>query len=122
AAQSFVRGEKEGAVLLYRPAECPAKLIHHERWFAGVEISTGGEHLVSQKLIDVSMELVGARLGDDIHHGAGVATIFSIERVSQNAKFFDTVRVGLDGGKVGEEVVGIAPVHAEVIGAAPAAV
>jgi hypothetical protein len=65
---------------------------------------------------------IGTGLGDDVDYGAGVAAVFGIEGIRQDTEFVNAIGVGLDSRKVGEEVVGIATIHAEVVGTAAAAV
>ena len=68
------------------------------------------------------MNIVGSRFCDHIDYGAGVATIFGIERVGEHAELFNAVRRRLHGWKVDELVIGVAAVHAEVVGAPTAAI
>ena len=68
------------------------------------------------------MKPVRARLGNDVHHRPGIPTIFGIERVGQHAKLLDAVWAGLNRRKIYELIVGVAAVHAEVVGASAATI
>ena len=69
------------------------------------------------------MKVIGSRLCDHVDHGAGVASVFRVERVGEDAEFFDAESgVGCTVGQVDELIVGVAAIHAEVVGAPAAAV
>ena len=48
------------------------------------------------------MKLVGARLGDHVDHGAGIASVFGVEGIGENAKFFDGIGRRLHRGQIHE--------------------
>ena len=64
------------------------------------------------------MYIVSPGLGHHVHDRAGIAPVFRIEGVGQNAKFRDAVRRRLNGRQVREQVVAVAAVHREVVVAA----
>ena len=68
------------------------------------------------------MKLVGTGLGDDVDDRSGVAAVLGVEGVGEDAEFGDAVGAGLDRWQVSEQIVGVAPVHVEVVRPATAAV
>src|SRR5207302_6748273 len=78
-------------------------------------VRIGVQHRVPEKLIHVPVNTVGSRFCYDVDDGAGVATVFGVEGIGQNAKFVDTVRRGLHGGQVDELVVGISAVDTKIV-------
>ena len=68
------------------------------------------------------MKRVRAGFGNHVHDGAGVPPVLRVERIGDDAKFFDRIRRRLDGRQIREEVVAVAAVHGIVVGAAAAAV
>src|ERR1700689_4267309 len=97
-AASFIGREEEGAILLDRAAESSTKLILVElRLGAGSRktIAIRVEHFIAEKFIDVTVKRVGARLGDDVDDGTGVAAVLCVESVGKNAEFLNAVGRGL---------------------------
>ena len=68
------------------------------------------------------MEGVGSRLGDHVDDGARVAPVLGIECICQDAEFRDTVGSGLNSGGVHKQIVTIAAVDIEIVGAPAASV
>src|SRR5437016_2048478 len=68
------------------------------------------------------MEAVGSRLGDHVNDSAGVAPVFGIERICQDAEFRDAVGSGLNPGGVHKQIVAIATVDIKIVGAPAASV
>ena len=77
---------------------------------------------IAEIFVNIAVKIIGARLGNHIHHRARVAPVFGIEGIGDDAKLLDAVGRGLDGRQVDELVVGIAAVYAEVVGAGAAAI
>jgi hypothetical protein len=88
----------------------------------GIEEALGVQTLVPEKLVQIAVKRVGTGLGDDVNHGAGVASVLRIERIGQDAKLLDTVRRRLDGRQVGKLIVSVAAIYREIVVAAAAAV
>ena len=121
-AAAFIGEEKESAVLFDRPAERTPKLILIEHRLHGIEIALRVQRGIAEVVVDIAVQLVGPRLGDDIHHRARVASVLRVKGIGNDAEFLDAVRGRLHGGCVHELIVGVAAVHAEIVGARPAAV
>ena len=121
-AAALVGGEEECPVFLDGPAKCAPELVLLEIRLFTVQWSGRIQHLVAEKFVHVAMKGIGPGLGHYIDHRAGVASVFRIERVGQHPELFDGIRAGLHRGKIGELVVGVAAVHAEVVGASAAAI
>ena len=122
SSQPFIRTEEKSSIFLDRAAQGASELIHDEGRLGGIEVAAGIERAVAMKFIDVSVQLIGSRLGDHVHDRTGVAAIFGIKCISQNAEFFYAVGTRLDSGQVGEHVIRVAAIHAEIVGAATATV
>src|SRR4029079_9410408 len=56
-----------------------------------VEIRIGIEPVVAEKLVEVAVEITPARLGDNVHMPACVASIFGAVVISQNLELRDRV-------------------------------
>src|SRR5229473_229799 len=121
-APSFKRGEEKGPVFLDWPAKCPTELVLLVIGPPQVEEAFSVKQLVTQKFVYVAVEGVGSRLGDHVDDGAGVAPIFGIERIGQYAEFRDTVGSRLNSGRVHKQIVAIATVDIEVVGAPAASI
>src|SRR6266853_3366533 len=121
-APSFIGREEEGPIFLDWPARWPAELILLVIGPPQVEKAFGVKQLVAQKFVYVAVEGIGSRLGDHVDDGAGVAPIFGIERIGQDAEFRDTVRSRLNSGGVHKQIVAIATVDVEVVGAPAASI
>ena len=115
-APTFVGYKEEGAVLLDRPAECPAELVLVELRLDGIEVALRIQNLITKIFVNIAMKVIGARLGDHVDHGTRIAAVLGVEGIRDDAKLLDAVRRGLDGGEIYELIVGIAAVDAEVIG------
>ena len=87
-----------------------------------VEVAVGVQDIVAKELVHVAVDSVGAGLGDHVDDRAGVSSVFGVEGVGEDTKFFNRVRGRLHGGKVRELIVGVATIDAEVVGASTAAV
>ena len=121
-AAAFIRDKEEGAVLYDWSAERPAKLVLIELWVDGIEVALRVENLVSEIFVDVAVPVIRSGLGDHVDDCAGVASVLRVERIADDAKFFDRVRSRLNRRQVHELIVRVAAVHAEVVGAIAAAV
>src|SRR5215469_6372248 len=115
AAEPFVSGEEKRAILLDRSADSPAKLVEDERLFDRIKIIPGIQYFVAIEFVKVTVNLIGTRLGHDIHNRARIAAILSVKAVGEDAKFLDAVGAGLDGGQVREQVISVATVDTEVV-------
>src|SRR6266478_2366012 len=98
-ASSFVGRKKERLIFLYRPAECPSelvliefRLVAHNPLYCRETVRIGVQNRVPEELVHVSVKTVGARLGDHVDDRTGIAAVFGVEGVGQNAEFLDTVR------------------------------
>ena len=77
----LVGSEEERAVLPDRPAERAAELVVAERVLRGrllVEEVAGSQGIVAEVLVDRASQVIGARPGDDVDDGAGVAAVFGL--------------------------------------------
>ena len=99
-AAAFIRKEEKGAVFLDRASECSAELILILLRRDWVEVSFCVQNGVAEIFVNIAVELVGARLCDDVDDGAGVATVFGIEGIGDDAKLLDGVGRGLDGRRL----------------------
>ena len=82
-AQTFVRKEKEELLFNNRPTNVAAKLITNELcWFGRPELEkvTGIQRTVAEKLEQLSMKLVGARLCRNVDDGAPAFAVLSGKR------------------------------------------
>ena len=114
--------KEECLVLLDWSAECSAELVLIELRLECVEVSGRVQHLVAEKLVYIAMKIIGSGLGDDVHYGARVPSVFGVEGVGQDAKFLNAVGRGLHCGQIYELIVGVSTVDAEVIGASTSAI
>src|SRR4029077_20257119 len=103
-APSFVRSEKERPIFFNRPAKRSAKLVLIEfRLVAGnpvysrEAVGIGVQHRVPEELIEVPMNIIGPRLCYYVDHRAGVAAVFGIEGIGEDAEFMNTDGTWLDG-------------------------
>jgi len=119
-APSFIGRKEESLVLFNRSAQCPTELVLLVIGSPHVEEAFGVKQLVAQEFVYVAMEGVGSRLSDYVDDGAGVAPVFGIECIGQDTEFRDTVGSRLNSGGVHKQIVPIATVDIEVVGA-PAA-
>ena len=90
--------EDEALVLVNRTADGAAELIALERIFRVGKVVAGIEGPVAHKLERIAVPLVGARLGDDVHHRAGIVAILRVKAVGLDAELLQ--RVGEGEGKV----------------------
>src|SRR5205823_1962062 len=79
-APSFIGSKKERPVLDYRPTQRTAELVLIELWFVARNSINGREAIririqrfITKELVEVAVERVGSRFGDDVHHRTGVA-------------------------------------------------
>lgn len=111
----FVASEEESSITAvietgetYRATDCTAVLVIAKNLFdtagTGVRLSSesvaGVEGIVAEKLVERTMEAVGAHLGNDVDDAACGLTIFSLESVGFNAEFFDRIGHGDDSDLV----------------------
>ena len=92
--KALIVQKKESAVLHNRAAQRASKLVQMQARFGErclVKEVAGVEHIVAEEFIHRSMQLVGARLGDQVDHGAGVAPIFRGERVGLNFELLNGI-------------------------------
>ena len=68
------------------------------------------------------MEIVGSRLGDHVDDSTRVAPVFGIERIGQDAEFRDAVGSRLNSRGVYKQIVTIAAVDVEIVGAPAASI
>ncbi len=102
-AQAFVVSEKEHLVLDDGPAERKAELVLLVRLLTeDVESIDGVEFLVAQKLPQIAVDLVGARLDDGVHDGAVAAAEFRAVGIGFDLELGDGIHRWLDhiGGAV----------------------
>ena len=121
-ASRLVRNKEKGPVFFDRAAERAAELVLIPLRSGGVEIALRVEHGVAEILVQIAMELIRAGLGNDVDHGTRVSAVLGVKRIGDDAEFLDAVRRGLNRRQVDELVVGVAAVHAEIVGAGAAAV
>jgi len=118
----FIRHKEKGAIFNDRTAESSAELILIFLRLDGVEVPLSVQNSIAEILIKIPVPLVGTRLRDDVDHRPGVAAVLCVESVADHAKFIDRVGRGLDGWEVHELVVGVTPVHTEIVCATTAAI
>ncbi len=121
-ATSFVRKKKESTVFLYRTTDSAAKLVLIPLRPGGIEVALRIQNRIAEVLEEVAMKVVGSGFCDYVHDRTRIPAVFGVERIGNDAEFFDAIRRRLDGGKVHELVIGIAAVYAEVIRTGAAAV
>ena len=121
-AAAFIRSEEECSVFLNGTAKSSAKLVLLIVRGGRIEKASGIQRLIAEKLIGAAVPIVGAGFGDNIDDGAGVAAVFGVKGVGENAKFSDAIGRWLNGRRVHEQVVAVAAVHAKVVGASTAAI
>src|SRR5467141_1300437 len=119
-AASFIGRKEESPIFLDWSAQRAAKLVLFVIPSAQVEEAFGVTQLVAQEFVDVAMETVGSRLGDYVDDGTRVAPVFGVERIGQDAEFRDAVGSRLNSRGVNKQIVAIASVDVEIVGA-PAA-
>ena len=78
--------EDEAGVLVNRTSDRDAELVALERIDFVGEIVARVEGTIANKFERVAMPLVGAGLGNDVHHRAGVVAILCVEAVGLNAE------------------------------------
>jgi hypothetical protein len=65
---------------------------------APIEIVGGIEICVAEEFKNISVNLIGTGLGDDIDLPAAIVTVLGIEVVGQNTEFRDRIQIGDGGG------------------------
>src|SRR5258708_4299710 len=121
-AASFIGREEESPIFLDRSAKRTSKLVLLVIGPPQVEVAFGIEQLVAQEFVSVAMKGVGSGLGDDVDDGARVAPVFGVERIGQDAEFRDAVGSRLNSRGGNKQIVAIASVDVEVVGAPAATV
>src|SRR4029077_3651285 len=74
------------------------------------------------ELVKAAVKFIRARLRHHIDNRAGIAAVFCVEVVGDDAEFFDAVWRRLNGRSVYEQVVSIAPVDRVIVGSSTAAI
>src|SRR6266849_3488167 len=120
-ATSFIRREKESPVFFDRTAKRTAELVLLVIGPPHVKEAFGVKQLIAQEFVYVAMESVGSRLGDHVDDGARVAPVFGVERICQHAEFRDAIGSRLYSRRINKQIVTIATVDVEVVGAPAAA-
>src|ERR1041384_99140 len=94
-AQSRVREEEEGFVVLDRTAESATKLVAMKRrpGQSGSPV-IGIEHSVAQVFKERAVKLVTARLGEHVDDATGITTILCVVTVGLDPAFLNRIRVG----------------------------
>ena len=125
----LVIAEEEKFVMDNRPANRSAELIAVKlgarrsgnlRARDGIRIvvrkEVAGIHLVvAEKLKSVSVELVRARLGDDIDQAAAVVPVLCVEVRGLNSEFGNRIEVGDNRRPVAAAFLDVAPVYEESV-------
>src|SRR6185295_12703333 len=92
-ARALEIAEEKQLVLFDRTADRSTKLVLAiEAAFRREKVS-GIERGVSQELKSASVNLIGTRLGDHIHHAAGIVAILGVEIVGKNPKLGDRIQI-----------------------------
>src|ERR1017187_6681631 len=92
-AGTLIVGEPEDLVLDGRPAHGIAELVTLQDGHAGIEEAFGIQVVVPDEIERGTVETVGTRLGDGVHHGAAEAAVLGIEAVGDQVKLGDGVQV-----------------------------
>ena len=87
-----------------------------------VEVAPGVQDFITKIFVNVSVKLVGAGLGHNINDCAGIAAVFGVESIRDDAEFLNTVGRRLYYWEVGELVVAVSSIDAVIVGAAAATV
>ena len=97
-AEALVRDEEEGLVAAVvqlgeddRPAGCHAEIVLLVDGLGRAEKAPGVQFLVAQELVDVAVEIVGARFGDEADGAAGSVAHVGFEAAGRHAEFGDGV-------------------------------
>ena len=119
-AVALVVTESEQPVAEQRTTEGGAELVLLQHGLGLIlrrEVVARLQRIVAVELPRRPRQRVAARLGDDIHHRAGVAAVFGREGMGQDLEFLDRVggraqhEAGVErvvvGGAVHEEIVGL---------------
>src|SRR5258708_38271203 len=118
----FIRSKEESPVFHDRSAEGASELVLFVIRPAEIQIALRIKHLVSKELINASVPAIGPGLGNDINYRAGVASVLGVERIGKDAKFSNTVRRRLNGGRIDEQIIAFSAVDIEVVGPTAAAI
>ena len=71
---------------------------------------------VAQKLEDIAVKCVAARLGDDIDLAAAILAIFGIEIIGENSELGDGVQIGNDRSAHVDVFFDVAAIHHKAVG------
>src|SRR5438067_1439521 len=112
-ARALVAAEEKQLVRLDRSAQRTSELILFQYLFGGVGRKTvaieeevvGIERFIAEELERASVELIGARLRDQIHIGAGVPPITRIVGGCLNLELLNRVRIRDSDPRIDSEVL-----------------
>src|SRR5215471_3998118 len=86
-SQSFVGPEEKCPVLLYRSANCGAKLVALERAFLGIKEVARIECIIPEKLKSLTVVLVGPRTRSYVDYSARVSAVLGAKCRVINLEF-----------------------------------
>jgi hypothetical protein len=84
--------------------------------FSGCDEVRGIHLVVAEELEYVTMEAVGARLGDGIHHRAAELSVLRVEAVRNQTKFLNRIEIRNQTGTQISPFADVAPVHQKGVG------
>ncbi len=108
---SLIIREPEQFVPPERPSDGIAELIASQFGLGGREEIGGIQLVVAQELEYISMDSVGARLGDGVQHRSAEFSVFGVEAVGDKTKFLDGVKIRHQPGAQVAALAYIASVH-----------
>ena len=117
--RALIPAEEENPVLGDRAADGAAELVAPQRVLRQREGVLGIEAAVADELEEAAVDIVGARLGDDVDDGGGVVAVARGERARLDLEFLEGIRERHRQIEVGAGVVVVGAVH-DVDGAARA--
>src|SRR5262249_18355189 len=107
----LIAREEERAVFHDGASDCPAVLIPLQRIAPGCKEISRIENRIAIELEDIAVHLVRSRLRHDVHHTAGILSIFSAEIAGLDTELLKRVRKGKRLVDVGVFIEIIAPVE-----------
>ena len=73
--------------MIDRAGDGGAELVAAQFGLVDFEVAGGVEHVVAEELVERAAEAVGAALGDDAQHAAGVAAVLGGEAGGDHLEF-----------------------------------
>src|SRR5581483_9259446 len=115
---SLIIREPEQLVLPERTSSCESELMPSQLSLrlVGEEVILRIHCVIAQKFEDVTVEAIGSRLGDCVHHRATELPVFCVKAIGDQAKFFDGIEIWNQTGSEVSSLADVAAVHQKCIG------